>query len=249
MSSPARALTWWPGTVQLACTVPVWSRDARSRVNLSRRGRGPGALPSRSVRAPLASRTARTGSPTIPAGGYGCARRERCLPVGPRCRCRRPCAVGLRQGSCSPWLAGPGIRHPLTLRPGPGLEANRSFNFSYLNDDNPNILYISSSQRAQERAVQRLELGLVAAPGANVIADRQTAGPAPRGPSRARGPARYLGRNDTVVTFLSPSPPSPTPEPVNLASASMLPLNPCPANWIAAMRLPDSVITELPEIV
>jgi hypothetical protein len=60
---------------------------------------------------------------------------------------------------------------------------------------------------------------------------------------------RYLGRNDTVVTFLSLSPPSPTPEPVNLASASMLPLNPCPANWIAATTLPDSVITELPEIV
>jgi len=71
----------------------------------------------------------------------------------------------------------------------------------------------------------------------------------PRGPSRVRGPARYLGTNDTVVTFLSPSPPSPTPEPVNLASASMFPLNPCPANWIAAMRLPDSVSTELPEIV
>ena len=70
-----------------------------------------------------------------------------------------------------------------------------------------------------------------------------------RGPSRARGPTRYLGRNDTVVTFLSLSPPSPTPEPVNLVSASMLPLNPCPANWIAAMTFPDSVITELAEIV
>jgi hypothetical protein len=61
--------------------------------------------------------------------------------------------------------------------------------------------------------------------------------------------ARYFGRNAIVVTFLSLSPPSPTPEPVNLASASMLPLNPCPVNWIAATVLPDSVITELPEIV
>jgi hypothetical protein len=69
--------------------------------------------------------------------------------------------------------------------------------------------------------------------------------PGPRRPSRAY----YLGWNAIVVTFLSLSPPSPTPEPVNLASASMLPLNPCPVNWIAATVLPDSVITELPEIV
>ena len=54
--------------------------------------------------------------------------------------------------------------------------------------------------------------------------------------------------NMIVVTFLVPSPATLTPELGNLDSASMLPLYPCPLNWMNATVPPPSVTSELPEI-
>ena len=54
--------------------------------------------------------------------------------------------------------------------------------------------------------------------------------------------------SETVVTFLVPSPATLTPESENLDSASMLPLYPCPLNWMNATVPPPWSTNELPEI-